>query len=57
MNVLEEIQSLDLNDIGRWPFVFRSAAVALAAIVATSAGIYMFVFEDKLPLLEKSESE
>lgn len=57
MNILEELQSLDINDIGRWPFIFRAAAVALAGVIATIAGLYMFVYEEKVPLLEKAESE
>jgi len=57
MNFFEELQSLDFNDIGRWPFVYRAAAVALAGTVATIAGIYLFVYEEKMPLLEKAESE
>jgi type IV pilus assembly protein PilO len=54
---LEEIQSLDPNDIGRWPFVFRAAAVGLTAVVAMSAGLYLFVYEEKIPLLEKAQAE
>lgn len=57
MNFFEELQSLDFNDIGRWPFVYRAAAVALAGTIATIAGIYLFVYEEKMPLLEKAESE
>ena len=57
MNFLEELQSLDFNDIGRWPFLYRAAAVALAGIVATMAGVYLFVYEEKMPLLEKAEVE
>jgi type IV pilus assembly protein PilO len=57
MNFLEELQSLDFNDIGRWPFVYRASAVALAGLVATVAGIYLFVYEEKMPVLEKAESE
>ena len=57
MNFLDELQSLDFNDIGRWPFIYRAAAVALAGAVATIAGICLFVYEEKLPLLEKAEAE
>jgi type IV pilus assembly protein PilO len=56
-NFLEEIQSLDPNDIGRWPFVFRAAAVSLTAVVAIGAGLYLFVYEEKIPLLEKAQQE
>jgi type IV pilus assembly protein PilO len=55
--LLDELQSLDPNDIGRWPFVFRAAAVALVAVIATAAGLYLFVYEEKIPLLEKAEAE
>jgi type IV pilus assembly protein PilO len=58
MNVdfLEELKSLDFNDIGRWPFVFRAAAVALTFFVATSGGVYWFVYEEKVPVLEKAQA-
>ena len=60
MNILEELQSLDLNERYR-PLavpVFRAAAVGmcLAAIVATVAGLYMFVYQEKMPVLEKCRS-
>ncbi len=57
MNLLEELQNLDMNDIGRWPFVFRAAAVAIVAVVATAAGVYFFVVEEKVPVLERAEAE
>jgi type IV pilus assembly protein PilO len=57
MNLLEEIQSLDTNDIGRWPFIFRAAAVAIAGVMATVAGLYIFAYQEKMPLLEKAETE
>jgi type IV pilus assembly protein PilO len=57
MNLLEELKSLDINDIGRWPFIFRAAAVTIAGLIATVAGLYLFVYEEKLPLLEKAEAE
>lgn len=57
MNLLEELQSLDMNDIGRWPFVFRAAAVAIVAVIATGAGVYLFVYEEKVPVLERAEAE
>jgi type IV pilus assembly protein PilO len=57
MNLLEELQNLDMSDIGRWPFVFRAAAVAIVAVIATAAGTYLFVYEEKIPLLERAEAE
>ena len=57
MNFIEELQSLDLNDIGRWPFVFRAAAVAIIGVVAIMAGVYFFVYQEKVPVLERAEAE
>jgi type IV pilus assembly protein PilO len=57
MNFLEELKNLDTNDIGRWPFVFRALAVAIVGVVATGAGLYLFVYKEKVPVLERAEAE
>jgi type IV pilus assembly protein PilO len=57
MNILEEVQALDINDVGRWPFIFRAAAVTIVGVAAAIVGLYMFVYEEKVPLLEKAEAE
>ena len=57
MNLLDELQDLDLNDIGRWPFLFRAAAVAISFVIATSGGIYYFVYEEKFQVLEDAQSQ
>ena len=57
MNFLDDLRNLDLNDIGRWPFVFRAAAVGLVAVIASIAGLYLFVYEEKIPVLERAEGE
>ena len=57
MNVLEELQNLDINQIGRWPLLFRAVFVGLAFMVAAAGGYYYFVFEQKLPVLESAQAE
>lgn len=57
MNFLEELQSLDFNDIGRWPSLFRSLFVALFFAVAVGAGFYFLVFEKQMPRLERAQQE
>jgi len=57
MKFLDELKNLDLNDVGRWPFVFRAAAIAMVAVIATAAGIFLFVYQEKVPLVERAEAE
>jgi type IV pilus assembly protein PilO len=57
MNFLEELQSLDFNDIGRWPFLFRALFVALFFVVAVGAGFYFLVYDKQMPRLERAQLE
>jgi type IV pilus assembly protein PilO len=53
MNLVEELQSLDANDVGRWPLLFRAAVIVIVFVLATGLGIYWFIIEDKAPQLER----
>lgn len=57
MNIIEELQSLDVNEPGRWPFAFRAAAVVLVFVAVAAFGAYMFVIKTEIPLLERAERE
>jgi type IV pilus assembly protein PilO len=57
MNFLEELQSLDFNDIGRWPLLFRVLFVALAFVIAVGAGFYFLVYKEQMPRLERAQQE
>ena len=57
MNLIEEIQSLDANDVGRWPLPFRVGVIAIVFLLVTGLGIYWFIVKDKAPLLERAQSE
>ena len=57
MNVLEELQSLDANDVGRWPFVFRAAVIAIVFALVVGLGIYWFIIQDKAPALQRAEAD
>lgn len=52
---LDDLRNLDVNDIGRWPFVFRAIAVGLIFAIVASGGIYYTVVKQKLPILEAAE--
>lgn len=57
MNIIEELQSLDINEPGRWPLAFRIAAVAIVFVAVSAFGIYMFVYKSDLPDLRQAETE
>ena len=45
MNLLEELQSLDPRDPGRWPLAVRAGAVGLCFLILTAVLIYFFVWD------------
>ncbi|MBX3702253.1 MAG: type 4a pilus biogenesis protein PilO [Steroidobacteraceae bacterium] len=59
MNFIEQLQSLDFKDIGRWPFLFRALGVGIVFVVATAALVWYLVTGDSgnLPELRKAEAE
>ena len=57
MNLLEELQTLDPRDPGRWPLPVRAGAVGLAFLVLTIALIYFFVWDEQRPELQQRENE
>lgn len=57
MNLVEELQSLDVNDVGRWPLVFRVAVIVIVFAVVLGLGIYWFIVKDKAPQLERVQEE
>lgn len=57
MNLIEELQSLDANDVGRWPFVFRAAVIGIVFAIVVGAGVYYTIIEDKAPALERVQQE
>ncbi len=57
MNLLEELQTLDVNDVGRWPFVFRAAVIAIVFVAVLGLGVYWFIVKDKAPQLSRVQEE
>ncbi len=57
MNLVDELKSLDVNDVGRWPLVFRAAVICIAFMAALAMGIYWFIIEDKAPQLQRVQDE
>jgi type IV pilus assembly protein PilO len=57
MNLLEELQSLDPRDPGRWPLAVRAGAVGLGFVLLTVILIYFFVWDEQRPALEQRENQ
>ncbi len=55
MNLLDELRALDVNDVGRWPFVFRAGVISLVLAIVLGVGIYFFIIEDSLPQLKREK--
>jgi type IV pilus assembly protein PilO len=55
MNLLEELQSLDPRDPGRWPLAVRAGAVGLCFLILTAALVYFFVWDAQIPELQRRE--
>ncbi len=56
MNLVEELQSLDINDVGRWPLAFRVAVIVIVFIAVAFAGIWFTIIKDKAPQLTRAEA-
>jgi len=56
-NFFEELRALDMNDVGRWPFLFRALTVAIIFAAVTAGGIYYFVVKQKMPVLEAAQAQ
>jgi type IV pilus assembly protein PilO len=57
MSLIDEIRTLNVREPGRWPFSVRAIAVAICFLIITGILIYIFVWEDRMPELQKSEDQ
>lgn len=46
MNFVDELRSLDINDVGRWPLPFRIGVIALVFLVVVGMGVYWTILQD-----------
>ena len=57
MNFLDQLKALDINDIGRWPLLFRVLLIAIVFVAVTGGGTYYFVMKSQIPDLERARAE
>jgi type IV pilus assembly protein PilO len=54
---MEELRTLNVREPGRWPFAIRAAAVAICFVIVSAILIYLFVWQDRMPDLQRSEDQ
>jgi type IV pilus assembly protein PilO len=57
MSLADELRSLDVNDIGRWPLIFRVLVIGIVFAVVLAFGIYWTIIEDRAPQLKRAQDE
>ena len=57
MSIVDDLRSLDTSDPGRWPLPIRVATVAIAFVLVATAGIWYFVIQEEVPLLERAQQD
>jgi len=57
MKLLDELRSLDPRDPGRWPLQVLIGAVAVAFAVVALVGVYLLVWNEQRPELQRRQAE
>lgn len=57
MNVVEELKSLDVNDVGRWPFAFRAGVIGIVFLLVVLVGVWFTIIKDKHPQLVRAQQD
>jgi len=57
VSFIEELKNLDVEDIGRWPFIFRAGVICIFFTAFVGLGIYFLILEDKHLILQRVEQE
>jgi type IV pilus assembly protein PilO len=57
MNFLEEIKRLDPKDVGRWPGVFRAAAIGVIFVALSGVFVYLWPIRNQMPELDQARAD
>ncbi len=52
----EDLRSLDINDVGRWPLLFRALTIGLIFLIVAVGATYYTVIKQKMPILEAAQA-
>ncbi len=57
MNLVDDLRNLDVNDVGRWPLLFRAGVILLVFLMVAGLGIYWFIIQDRAPQLKRAQED
>ena len=57
MNVVDELKNLDVNDVGRWPLIFRASVIFVVFLAVVGAGVWFTIIKDRLPALQRAQDD
>jgi type IV pilus assembly protein PilO len=57
VSFIEDLKSLDINDIGRWPLPIQAFFMVLFFFITTAGAFWFFVWQNQMPRLEKAQAE
>ena len=57
MNFFDQLRTLDMQDVGRWPLLFRGIAIGMIFVLVAVGATYYFVWRNKIPQLEQVERQ
>ena len=57
MNVVDELKYLDVNDVGRWPLLFRASVIFIVFLAVVGAGVWFTIIKDRLPDLQRAQDD
>jgi len=56
MSLIDDLNNLDFNNVGNWPFAFKALAIVIACAAVLGAGYYLDT-EEQMIVLEKAEAK
>jgi type IV pilus assembly protein PilO len=57
MNLIEQLRTLDMRDVGRWPLAVRGFFILLIFVLCSAVAWYIFVWNDDRPVLLKAQAD
>jgi len=57
VNFFDQLRTLDMQDVGRWPLLFRGIAIGMIFVLVAVGATYYFVWRNKIPQLDQVQRQ